>query len=130
MATERAETDRIPVTLALSTIGYLEKLVRQGTHGTSVPGVAKTLIEEGIRLAIKDGLLSIRDIPKGQTPTGICSAPARHSGRALHCRTRGNECLQARRPGLRIASTNSEALRRRAFLQPDRAARSVSAATR
>src|SRR5262245_28155453 len=61
MATEKAETDRIPVTLALSTITYLEKLVRQGTHGTSVPGVARTLIEEGIRLAIKDGLLSIRD---------------------------------------------------------------------
>src|SRR3982750_1807539 len=61
MATEKAETDRIPVTLALSTITYLEKLVRQGTHGTSVPGVAKTLIEEGIRLAIKDGLLAIRD---------------------------------------------------------------------
>jgi hypothetical protein len=47
--------------LALSTIAYLEKLVRQGTHGTSVPGVARTLIEEGIRSAIKDGLLSIRD---------------------------------------------------------------------
>ena len=61
MATEKAETDRIPVTLALSTIIYLEKLVRQGTHGTSVLGVAWTLIEEGIRLAIKDGLLSIRD---------------------------------------------------------------------
>ena len=61
MATEKAETDRVPVTLALSTITYLEKLVRQGTHGTSVPGVARTLIEEGIRLAIKDGLLSIRD---------------------------------------------------------------------
>ena len=61
MATEKAETDRVPVTLALSTIAYLEKLVRQGTHGTSVPGVAKTLIEEGVRLAIKDGLLSIRD---------------------------------------------------------------------
>ena len=44
MATEKAETDRIPVTLALSTIAYLEKLVRQGTHGTSVPGVARTLI--------------------------------------------------------------------------------------
>ena len=68
MATEKAETDRVPVTLALSTIGYLEKLVRQGTHGTSVPGVAKTLIEEGIRLAIKDGLLAIRD--KGKTPNG------------------------------------------------------------
>ena len=49
MATEKAETDRIPVTLALSTITYLEKLVRQGTHGTSVPGVARTLIEEGLR---------------------------------------------------------------------------------
>src|SRR4029450_5159014 len=61
MATEKAETDRIPRTLALSTLTYLEKLVRQGTHGTSVPGVARTLIEEGIRLAIKDGLLSIRD---------------------------------------------------------------------
>ena len=61
MATEKAETDRVPVTLALSTIAYLEKLVRQGTHGTSVPGVARTLIEEGVRLAIKDGLLSIRD---------------------------------------------------------------------
>ncbi len=60
MATEKAETDRVPVTLALSTISYLEKLVRQGTHGTSVPGVARTLIEEGIRLAIKDGLLAIR----------------------------------------------------------------------
>ena len=68
MATEKAETDRVPVTLALSTISYLEKLVRQGTHGTSVPGVAKTLIEEGIRLAIKDGLLSIRD--NGRLPDG------------------------------------------------------------
>ena len=65
-AAEKAETDRVPVTLALSTIGYLEKLVRQGTHGTSVPGVARTLIEEGIRLAIKDGLLAIRD--NGRTP--------------------------------------------------------------
>jgi len=65
MATEKAETDRVPVTLALSTISYLEKLVRQGTHGTSVPGVAKTLIEEGIRLAIKDGLLAVRDNSKG-----------------------------------------------------------------
>jgi len=61
MATEKAETDRVPITLALQTIAYLEKLVKQGTHGTSVPGVARTLVEEGIRLAIKDGLLSIRD---------------------------------------------------------------------
>jgi hypothetical protein len=57
MATEKAPTTRVPVTLADVTVSYLESLVRQGTHGTSVPGVAKTLIEEGIRLAIKDGLL-------------------------------------------------------------------------
>ena len=61
MATEKAETDRVPITLALQTIVYLDKLVIQGTHGTSVPGVARSLVEEGIRLAIKDGLLSIRD---------------------------------------------------------------------
>src|SRR6266404_3769501 len=83
MATEKAETDRVPVTLALSTIGYLEKLVRQGTHGTSVPGVAKTLIEEGIRLAIKDGLLSIRD--NGKTPNG--REPGRGSVRGAPIRT-------------------------------------------
>ena len=34
MATEKAETDRVPLTLALSTIAHLEELVRQGTHGT------------------------------------------------------------------------------------------------
>ena len=83
MATEKAETDRVPITLALSTIAYLEKLVRQGTHGTSVPGVARTLIEEGIRLAIKDGLLAIRDTGKTPEPGafgrggfGITARPA------------------------------------------------------
>ena len=30
MATEKAETDRVPVTLALSTISYLEKLGGKG----------------------------------------------------------------------------------------------------
>ena len=57
MATEKAETDRVPITLALSTITYLERLVRQGTHGTSVPGVARTLIEEGIGLPSRTGCL-------------------------------------------------------------------------
>jgi hypothetical protein len=61
---ERAERDRIPITLTTSTIDYLEKLVRLGTHGTSVPGVARSLIEEGVRGVIKEGLLSIRDIPR------------------------------------------------------------------
>ena len=62
MATEKAETDRVPVTLALSTIGYLEKLVRQGTHGTSVPGVARTLIEEG---RAREAELRIEDLAGG-----------------------------------------------------------------
>ena len=82
MATEKAETDRVPVTLALSTIGYLEKLVRQGTHGTSVPGVAKTLIEEGIRLAIKDGLLAIRDNGKSLRDGNIGKRVQRNIGTA------------------------------------------------
>lgn len=57
--TQRPETDRIPVTLLSATIAYLETLVRQGTHGTSVPGVMRTLIEEGVRTAIRDGFLPI-----------------------------------------------------------------------
>ena len=52
-----ADTDRRPVTLAVATWEYLDQLSKLGTHGTSVPDVAKTLIEEGIRQAIKDGFL-------------------------------------------------------------------------
>jgi hypothetical protein len=55
-----ADTDRRPITLALTTWGYLDQLSKLGTHGTSVPDVAKTLIEEGIRQAIKDGFLKQR----------------------------------------------------------------------
>ena len=36
---------------------YLDPLPKLGTHGTSVPDVSKTLIEDGIRQAIKDGFL-------------------------------------------------------------------------
>ena len=98
MATEKAETDRVPVTLALSTINYLERLVRQGTHGTSVPGVAKTLIEEGIRLAIKDGLLAIRDNGKGVL-TGIFGNTRRFTQNV-----EPKTCLRIYRPGPPIAS--------------------------
>jgi hypothetical protein len=34
---------------------FLNQLSKLGTHGTSVPDVAKTLIEDGMRQAIKDG---------------------------------------------------------------------------
>ena len=52
-----ADTDRRPITLAVATWDYLDQLSKLGTHGTSVPDVAKTLIEDGIRQAIKDGFL-------------------------------------------------------------------------
>lgn len=55
-----ADTDRRPVTLAVATWEYLDQLSKLGTHGTSVPDVAKTLIEDGVRQAIKDGFLRRR----------------------------------------------------------------------
>ena len=60
-----ADTDRRPVTLGVATWEFLDQLSKLGTHGTSVPDVAKTLIEEGIRQAIKDGFLKQR--PAGGT---------------------------------------------------------------
>lgn len=47
-------TERKTCTLSVMTIRYLEALVRKGTHGTSVPGVMTTLIEEGIRQTIRE----------------------------------------------------------------------------
>ena len=55
-----ADTERRPVTLGVATWEFLDQLPKLGTHGTSVPDVAKTLIEEGIRQAIKDGFLKQR----------------------------------------------------------------------
>ena len=55
-----ADTDRRPITLAVATWNYLDQLSKLGTHGTCVPDVAKTLIEEGIRQAIKEGFLKQR----------------------------------------------------------------------
>jgi hypothetical protein len=62
-----ADTDRRPVTLAVTTWEFLDQLSKLGTHGTSVPDVAKTLIEEGIRRAIKDGFLKQRSFAGPQT---------------------------------------------------------------
>jgi hypothetical protein len=61
-----ADTERKPITLAVATWEYLDRLSKLGTHGTSVPDVAKTLIEDGIRQAIKDGFL--KQIPVGPAP--------------------------------------------------------------
>ena len=48
-------TKRRACTLAVATIERLERL--KGTHGTTVAGVMTTLIEAGIREAMKEGFL-------------------------------------------------------------------------
>jgi len=52
-----ARTERRPITLSDASWQYLDELAKLGTHGTSVPDVARSLVEEGIRQAIKDGFL-------------------------------------------------------------------------
>jgi hypothetical protein len=63
-----AETDRLQVYLSLKTHAFLAVLVEKGTHGTSIPDVAKTLIEQGIRQAIREGFLDAEDRRKVQSP--------------------------------------------------------------
>jgi hypothetical protein len=68
LAKRTTKTLRLQVMLSLKTHGYLAVLGDKGTHGTSPTDVAKTLIEEGIRQAIKDGLLDKDDVQKIQRP--------------------------------------------------------------
>jgi hypothetical protein len=68
MAKRTTKTERLQVMLSLKTHAYLAVLADKGTHGTSPTDVAKTLIEEGIRLAIKDDLLDKDDLKKIQQP--------------------------------------------------------------
>jgi hypothetical protein len=48
--------------LGLKTHAFLEVLARKGTHGTNANDVAKSLIEQGIRDAIKEGFLTAEDV--------------------------------------------------------------------
>jgi hypothetical protein len=45
-------TKRIPCTLSLATVRYLEALSKKGTHGKGVSKVLTALIEQGVRDAI------------------------------------------------------------------------------
>jgi hypothetical protein len=58
MAYDKLPTKQIKVTLAEATIDQLLELMRKGRHGTSLTDVAKTLIEEGLRLASEKGHLA------------------------------------------------------------------------
>lgn len=55
-------TERLQVMLAAKTHALLAVLAEKGTHGTSATDVAKSLIEQGIRDAKKDGFLSDEDL--------------------------------------------------------------------
>lgn len=52
-------------TLSPITVRRLGVLAKRGTHGTSVPKVMATMIEQGIREAIEKGYIALED---GETP--------------------------------------------------------------
>ena len=60
MAKEKAPTERFQTMLDAETIRYLEALAGKELHGSSVPAVGRKLIEEGIRIAIKEGFIKLR----------------------------------------------------------------------
>ena len=61
-------TDRLQVMLDLETLEFLRILGTKGTHGKDDKAAARTLIEMGIREAIKDGFLSPEDVARAQRP--------------------------------------------------------------
>jgi hypothetical protein len=60
MAQGKTQTVRKNVTLSLVTIEYLERLAATGTHGFDVVAVIRTMVEEGVRNAIRDGFIERR----------------------------------------------------------------------
>lgn len=58
MAYDKLPTKQIKVTLAEATIAHLLELMKKGRRGTSLTDVAKTLIEEGLRLTKEKGHLT------------------------------------------------------------------------
>jgi hypothetical protein len=55
------ETERRTCTLSTRTVRYLEKLSKKGTHGRDVPKVMTSLIEEGVRQAIREGFIKAEE---------------------------------------------------------------------
>jgi hypothetical protein len=60
------DTDRLQVMLDLKTLDFLRVLGTKGTHGKDDKAAARTLIEQGIRQAIKDGFLTADDVANVQ----------------------------------------------------------------
>lgn len=57
MAQAKAPTVRKNVTLAKATVRYLEDIAATGTHGYDVTAVIRSLVEEGVRHSIRDGII-------------------------------------------------------------------------
>ena len=55
MPASKPKTERLQVMLASKTHAFLAILANDGMYGTSIPDVAKSLIEKGIRDARADG---------------------------------------------------------------------------
>lgn len=60
MAQGKSPTTRKNVTFSATTVEYLEELATKGTHGSDVAGVIRTMVEEGVRNAIRDGFIEPR----------------------------------------------------------------------
>ena len=60
MAQGKTATVRKNVTLASATVEYLEALAAKGTHGSDVPSIMRTMIEEGVRNALREGFIEKR----------------------------------------------------------------------
>ena len=56
-------TKKVEPRLSPKTFAYLEDLVDTGAYGNNVTDVAKGLIEEGIRRAIADRIVKVRNPP-------------------------------------------------------------------
>ena len=62
MSEGKTGTERKNVTLASATIAYLKDLAKTGTHGSDVPAVIRSLVEQGVRDAIDKKLIRVREI--------------------------------------------------------------------
>jgi anti-sigma regulatory factor (Ser/Thr protein kinase) len=56
----KSQTTRMNVTFSVTTVEYLEELATKGTHGSDVVSAIRTMVEEGVRNAIRDGFIDAR----------------------------------------------------------------------
>jgi hypothetical protein len=57
MSQGKAKIVRKNVTFSAATVRHLEDLAQTGAHGSDVVAVVRTLVDQGIRKAIRDGFL-------------------------------------------------------------------------